>query len=187
MVRKVGRLKRAILALLGIAFLVLSSGCAMIQERQEEERLLQDVKRDRLKSELYDAGEDFYRQGKLEEAQTEFRKMVEHFPDSIIAHYRLGNIAFRLRNLDNAAYHFEKVVELKPRHSKAHYNLALIRLLQSEEHLKFYTATVNPEADVSAISDFLGDINDFSQALNRKPSDKTDELDDIVGVIDKRN
>ena len=46
--------------------------------------------------------------------------------------------------------------------------------------------TADPTTDVSSISKFLGDIDKFSGALGNK-SQKKDELDSIVGVIDKRN
>ncbi|MCG8669814.1 MAG: tetratricopeptide repeat protein [Pseudomonadales bacterium] len=157
-----------------------------MQQQKEEKALTDKIEQDRKKTALYREGEQLYKEGKLDESREKFQALIELAPKFSQGHYRLGNIAFRSGQMPDAAKHFERVVELKPRHSKAHYNLAIVRLIQSEKHLKFYTATVDPTTDVSSISSFLGDIDEFSNALGNK-SQKKDELDSIVGVIDKRN
>lgn len=185
MVRSLGSLIRSGVILVFAAHLGLMSGCAVLQIDGDQKQLAEAVERDKLKAELYKKAEDAYQKREIGEAQKLFESLVAEFPDVAVAHYRLGNIAFMHKNLKAAGDYFEKAVSLKPRDSKAHYNLAMVRLLQAERHLKFYTATVDPEVDISAIATFLGAIDRFSNELNTKRTDE-DSLDSIVGVIDKR-
>lgn len=185
MVRALGRLKTQVVFIAIMVGLVCLPGCSIIKERQEEQKLIKKIELQQAKKQLYIEAETFYQERKLEEAKQKFLELTKRHPTLTQAYYRLGNIAFLEKRLDDAGKAFEKVVSLDPKHSKAHYNLAMIRLLQSEKHFKFYTATLRPDADVSAISKFLGHIDEFSKALSGTRS--SDELDTIASAIDKRN
>jgi outer membrane protein assembly factor BamD (BamD/ComL family) len=162
------------------------AGCAVLGQGAESAELESKVARDQLKVELYQKAEAAYQERNIDDARDMFEKLASEFPDMAVAHYRLGNIAFLERDLDSAGDYFDKAVSLKPRDPKAQYNLAMVRLLQAEKHLKFYTATADPETDIKAIATFLGAIDRFSNSLESR-SDKEDSLDSIVSVIDKRN
>lgn len=161
----------------------LASGCALLPGNPEE-KLIKKVAEDQLRAQIHQKAEGAYQAGKYKEAREGFEELIDLFPEVTMAYYRLGNIFFMQRELSKSAEYFEQVIERSPRNSRAHYNLAMIRLLQSERHLKFYTATMDPAGDISAISKFLGEIDAFSNALGSDT--EKDELDSIQNIIDKR-
>ena len=144
------------------------SGCAALKQHEVEQELIAKVEKNKLKNELLKQGETFYREGNLKESRKTFSELLEHAPKSQIALYRLGNIAFKQGELDQAAEYFVQVIELNPRNAKAHYNLAMVRLIQSETHLKYYAAAVDADTDISSILAFLTQINQFSEALEQE-------------------
>lgn len=185
MVRPLGSLIRCTLIAAVVALLGLGSGCASMRTNSEHVKLESRIERDKRKAELYQKAEAAYQNRDIETAKNTFESLVAEFPDLFLAHYRLGNIAFIHQDLERAGEYFREAVRIKPRDPKAHYNLAMVRLLEAERHLKFYTATVDPETDVNAISIFLGAIDRFSNSLDSK-QEKEDSLDSIVSTIDKR-
>lgn len=78
--------------------------------------------------------------------------------------YRLGTIAFKESDINLAAEYFESAIKQNPRSPKAHFNLATIRLMQAEEHFKYYVATVDPKADINDISTLIGAIESYASS-----------------------
>lgn len=131
----------------------------------------------------YDTGERFYQEGKLEQAEKEFKAMLELKPEEENALYRLGTLSFKQAKYDASAEYFERAIKVNPRNGKAHYNLASIRLMQAENHYKYYAALAGKEQDLSNVTGLLGDIDEFNN--NGKPDGKSASLDKIAGALKK--
>lgn len=132
---------------------------------------------------LYDEGERLYGEGKLDEAEVRFNAMLELKPEDDSALFRLGNIAFRRGLFTDAAGFFERAVKSNPRHQKAHYNLASIRLMQAENHFKYYAALAGKDTDLARVTELLGGIDRFAHG-DRQAQD-TQALDRIAGALKK--
>jgi tetratricopeptide (TPR) repeat protein len=65
-------------------------------------------------------------QGKLADAENEFREAIRLDPEFVPAHANLGGLLYREQRLDEAALEEEKAIELEPRTYEAHYQLGLI-------------------------------------------------------------
>lgn len=132
---------------------------------------------------LFDSGERFYGEGNLDEAEARFNAMLELKPEDDSALFRLGNIAFRRGKFAEAAGYFERAVKSNPRHQKAHYNLASIRLMQAENHFKYYAALAGKDTDLVKVTELLGSIDRF--ANSDKQAQGTQALDKIAGALKK--
>jgi len=64
--------------------------------------------------------------GKLQKAETYFRKAIKIKPDFAEAHSNLGNLLRDNGDLQEAENSFRKAIDIKPTFSEAHYNLANI-------------------------------------------------------------
>lgn len=126
---------------------------------------------------LYKQAEAYYAAGQLVEADSSLKEMLKLDPAENRALYRMGTVKFRLKQLDDAANYFARVIEKDPRHSRAHYNLATIRLIQAEDHFKYFTATTDPQADVEAISKLLGAIEEFAGLSAKKKTEEKRTLE----------
>lgn len=131
----------------------------------------------------YDLGENLYKNGKLDEAAVEFKKMLELVPGEPNASYRLGTIAFKQADYDKSASYFEDTIKGNPKNYKAHYNLASIRLMQSENHFKYYAALVDPDTDLEKVSKLMADINQFN---NKHPAKSNEQSLDQLAVTIKK-
>jgi tetratricopeptide (TPR) repeat protein len=132
---------------------------------------------------LFDEGERLYGEGNLNEAEIHFNSILELKPEDDSALFRLGNIAFRRGTFAESAGYFERAVKSNPRHQKAHYNLASVRLMQAENHFKYYTALAGKDADLAKVTELLGSIDRF--AHGDKQSQGTQTLDKIAGALKK--
>lgn len=126
---------------------------------------------------LYKQAEAAYAAGQMDKADSSLKEMLKIDPKENRALYRMGTVKFRLKKFDVAARYFASVIENDPRHSRAHYNLATIRLIQAEDHFKYFTATTDPQADVEAISKLLGAIEDFAGLSAKKKTEEKRELE----------
>ncbi len=172
---------------LGLLLLILlSAGCSSFGYNSLEDELAEE-KEARQKLALlkqhYEAGERFYQEGKLEQAEVEFKSMLEVKPEEENALYRLGTLSFKQAKYDASAEYFERAIKANPRNSKAHYNLASIRLMQAENHYKYYAALAGKGQDLSNVTELLGDIDKFNS--NGKPDGKSASLDKIAGALKK--
>lgn len=132
-------------------------------------------------------GENFYQQGKYEEAKEYFDKVIAADNDNESAHYRLGNIYFKLGNYQRALEYFNSAADLNPRNERAHYNLATLHLMLAERRLQFYTATAPDSADLSRVSKLLGHLREYSNS-NHKSGQSTLEstkLERLVNLLEQ--
>lgn len=121
----------------------------------------------------YDKGEAFYKSGQMDNARVEFTAMLDLKPDEPNANYRLGTIAFKEGQFDESAAYFEAVIHVEPKNFKAHYNLAAIRLMQAENHFKYYAALVEPETDLGKVSKLIADIDAFNNKRLPRGNERT--------------
>jgi len=72
---------------------------------------------------------------------------------------------------------------VNPKNGKAQYNLASIRLMQADNHFKYYAAMVDKDTDLSKVSDLMAAIDKF----NRKQviSSDSESLDKLAGALRK--
>ena len=82
-----------------------------------------------------------HQEGKLEEAEINYRKVLALNPDHIVAHGNLGSILLKLGRLEEAELSYKKAIKLNPEYSVAHNNLGSLlydlgRLVQAEESYK---------------------------------------------------
>jgi tetratricopeptide (TPR) repeat protein len=82
-----------------------------------------------------------HQEGKLEEAEINYRKVLALNPDHIVAHGNLGSILLKLGRLEEAELSYKKAIKLNPEYSVAHNNLGSLlydlgRLVQAEESFK---------------------------------------------------
>jgi tetratricopeptide (TPR) repeat protein len=78
--------------------------------------------------------------GRLEEALTHYRKVLEIQPDDVEVAGHIGVILTHLGRLDEALAHYRKLLERKPASAQAHYDFgaALTRLGRCDEALVHY-------------------------------------------------
>lgn len=131
---------------------------------------------------LFDEGEVLYSEGKLDEAESRYNAMLALKPEDDTALYRLGTIAFRRAQYADSAAYFERAVKSNPRHERAHYNLASIRLMQAENHFKYYAAMAGKDTNLAKVTDLLGSIDRFA---NEEQAQGTQTLDKIAGALKK--
>lgn len=165
-------------------------GCASFGYHSLEDEVrdgkAQDQVAIRVKSQLkqhFQRGEEFYQDGKLEMAEKEFLAMLELKAEEENALYRLGTICFKQAKFEASADYFERVIKSDPRHGKAHYNLASIRLMQAQDHYKYFAALAGKDQDLSKVSALLGDIDKFN--TDGTQVDKGSSLDKIAGALKK--
>lgn len=116
----------------------------------------------------FKAAEEAYTAGNLDIAAKLYSEASELNPLSAPCFYRLGTISYRKGDTQKAAGYFESVVKIDPRHSKAHFNLATIRLMQAENHYKYYIATADPKADIERLSTLIGAIEEYASSDKNK-------------------
>lgn len=64
-----------------------------------------------------------HKEGKIEEAEKSYKKVIELKPDLPEVHYNLGIALRNLGRLDEAEKSYKKAIELKPSFPEAYYNL----------------------------------------------------------------
>jgi tetratricopeptide (TPR) repeat protein len=180
-------MRRVALSLL----LCVLSGCAVLGEptldRELSARAREADEQSRIASQLkqhYAAGEQLYQAAQYEAASKEFQSMLALKPDDEYALYRLGAIEFRKGAFDKSAAYFERTVQANPRHEKAHYNLATIRLMQAEQHFKYYAALAGRGTDLRKVTVLLGSIDTFATGEDSAGSSSS-SLDKIAGALKK--
>lgn len=170
-----------------LMFALLVCGCSSLgynsledelSRRQEKERSAQMLKKH------FESGEKYYKEGQLELAEIEFNAMLDVDPDEENALYRLGTLSFKQGKFEASAGYFERAIKSNPRNAKAHYNLASIRLMQAENHFKYYAALAAKDQDLEHLSTLLGDIDEFN-SRGKRAGDSTGSLDKIAGALKK--
>jgi len=166
----------------GACMLILLNGCASHGGGDREKAVAAQQARLQLK-ELYTSAEAQYQAGQLDAARNSFQQMLELRPDDPHVHYRLGTIAFRQGQYEESARQFEATIQADPKYYKAHYNLASIRLMQAENHFKYYAALVGPDTDISKVSRLIADLDSFTS--HKEKSEKEQSLDQLAITIKK--
>ena len=180
-------MRRAGLLILCLSWL---AGCALLGEDTLDKEFSADArsssKEALIQQQLqqhFESGEKFYADGKLDEAEAQYKAMLKMAPEDDAALYRLGNIAFRRGQYADSAAYFERTVKANPRNQRAHYNLATLRLMQAENHFKYYAALAGRDTDLAKVSELLGSIDRF--ANTRSQDTDTQALDQIAGALKK--
>lgn len=75
--------------------------------------------------EHYNKGIEFYKQGKYDQAGSEFEKAIELKSNDVYAIYGLGNTYYCLAKYDDAIKAYSKAIEINPDYEKVHYSLSL--------------------------------------------------------------
>jgi len=166
--------------------LVVVAGCASNPGNVDALKPKEQTEQEKLRAQLsvhYDSAESLYKAGKLGEAEAEFLKMLALKPGEPNACYRLGTIAFKLADYEKSAAYFEEAIRANPKHFKAHFNLASIRLMQSENHFKYYAALVDPDTDIRKVSQLVADIDKFNNKQLAPSREQT--LDNLATTIKK--
>ncbi|MCH7884920.1 MAG: tetratricopeptide repeat protein [Planctomycetes bacterium] len=89
-------------------------------------------------------GSNYFRQNKIDDAETAFRKAIELDPTYADAHYNLGNCLFRKRLYTEAAEAYRESLRVGRGSAATYYNLAnaLKKLGQRENALKHYRRAI---------------------------------------------
>jgi len=63
--------------------------------------------------------------GHADEANAQFQKALEIYPDDAVGHYNLGDVHLQKGQVNEAIAQFQKALEINPNYAKAHYNLGI--------------------------------------------------------------
>ena len=118
-----------------------------------------DVQAEKIK-----VAEQLYSDGNFDAAEKLFLEIEKVGFSNPQVLYRLGNIYYRKGDVGKAAGYFESVIKIDPRNPKAHFNLATIRLMQAEDHFKYYIATVDPKTEIDRLSTLIGAIEEYASS-----------------------
>ena len=123
-----------------------------------------------------------HKEGKIEEAEKSYKKVIELKPDFPEVHNNLGNILFELSKIDEAEASIKKAIELRPDYAEAHYNLGITlqNLGRLDEAEKSYKKAIELKPDYAEAHNNLGNtlnykgdlvaaIDSYKQALNIQP------------------
>jgi tetratricopeptide (TPR) repeat protein len=69
-------------------------------------------------------GDAFFRQGRMDEAVSQYQQTLAIKPDNAEANYDLGIVYFQQGRLDEALAQFQKTLAIKPSYTDEHYNYA---------------------------------------------------------------
>ena len=123
---------------------------------------------------------------RLDEAETSYKKAIEHKPEFEVAHYNLGIVLEKLGRYDEAETSYKKAIKYKPNYFEAHNNLN-IALRQNKLLLKIkQTKSSKKKIKVSSLGADIGlAINPFI-SKRKVDSDLIAELYKINSVeLDK--
>jgi tetratricopeptide (TPR) repeat protein len=101
-----------------------------------------------------------HQEERLEEAEENYKKVIELKPHNSIAHVNLGTLLQRLGKFDEAETSFKKGIDLKPDFFEAHYNLGnVLKILgKLEEAVACYKKAITLKPDFALASNNLGNI-----------------------------
>lgn len=124
-----------------LAVLLLATGCAGTQTREQEQRLQQAAKYN------VQLGVSYMRSGELKLANDKLEKALRQAPDMAEAHNAYAILQERLGQYDKAEKHYRRAVALDPEDSEAHTNFGAFlcqrgRYEEAEE--EFRRALDNP-------------------------------------------
>ncbi len=71
-------------------------------------------------------GDAYYRNGAYQKAETEYNKVLQHYPKDSDAHFKLGVIYYKKGLIQKSLFRFIEVTSIDPKYSKAYFNLGTI-------------------------------------------------------------
>jgi tetratricopeptide (TPR) repeat protein len=100
-------------------------------------------------------------EGKFQEAELQYRKILKAKPNLAIAHHNLGVVLKNIGNSDEAIISFKKAIELKPDYIIAHYNLGIT----FNEIKKFGEAVQSFKNAITLKPDYIEAYNNLGNSL----------------------
>lgn len=71
-------------------------------------------------------GDVYYKNKAYEKAETEYEKVLKHYPKDSEAHFKLGVIYYKKGLIEKSLLEFIEVTRIDPKYAKAFYNLGTI-------------------------------------------------------------
>jgi tetratricopeptide (TPR) repeat protein len=108
---------------------------------------------------LLDSGIELYRQGKVAEAITAFRRVIRIKPRDADAHYNLAVALAEQQNFEDSIAEYRATIGLAPYHAGAHHNLGVILADRGEleEAIDHYRMAIQAKTDVGEFHTNLGE------------------------------
>ena len=113
-----------------------------------------------------------YKNGKLIQAESSYKKAIELKPDNVAAYNNLGVVLQSLGKFDEAEACFRKTIELKPDYAMAYSNLGIIveklgRLNEAKvNYKKALSLDSSNKKTVIAYGELLLKLNEHNYGLN---------------------
>ncbi|GAA0872653.1 tetratricopeptide repeat protein [Gangjinia marincola] len=82
---------------------------------------------DQTSQKLFDLGNQFYAEGKYQEAAKSYQSILNEGLTSAELHYNLANTYHKLNELPESIYHYEKALQLDPSNKDIQNNLAFVK------------------------------------------------------------
>ncbi len=97
------------------------------------------------------------KQGKMEEAILNYKKVLQNDSCNVGAHFNLGNAYVKCDMFEEAAFEYKEILRLTPRTADAHVGLGVVYMEQErmDEAVKEFKAAVEIEPELVACSGFL--------------------------------
>jgi tetratricopeptide (TPR) repeat protein len=143
----------------------------------------------------YNLGNVYLKQGRLQEAITQYHQTLQIKPAFAGAHHNLGAALLRLGRLDEAMSQFQKTLQIKPNHLDARVNLGNVLIQmgrldagisQYREALQidpgYWKARFNLGNALAQKGDLADAIAQFQQALQSEPAD-TGVLNNLAWLL----
>jgi Tfp pilus assembly protein PilF len=117
-------------------------------------------------------GIEYRRQGKLDEAIGQLKRLLQLSPDYPKAHYNLGVVYLDKGDLDEASSCFLRVLEIEPNHAEAYNGLGLVFYKQGrfDTAISYFQRALQIEPELSGAHNNLGNAfmsqGDFEQAMH---------------------
>lgn len=73
------------------------------------------------------SAEHYFQKGQYSQAQHAYTEILSKNPNSLSAHYNLGNVYYRENNIGGAVCHYLKALKISPRDTDTQFNLGLAR------------------------------------------------------------
>ncbi|MGO9270388.1 MAG: tetratricopeptide repeat protein [Terriglobia bacterium] len=129
-----------------INLIILYGRTGNLEKAEEHYQTVVKMSPDQFPDAHYNHGVLLLQEGKLDEAEKEFRRALEIDPSYAEAHNDLGYLLERLGRLTEAGAEYKKAIEDKPDFRRAHFNLGriLVSQRQYQEGIEQFQQTLTP-------------------------------------------